>query len=146
MRALDNPKMRSSCRYLLIYFYRCNIARMLPQCRSISEHLCYSIHRYRSLYIYGVGPLFERLPTACIRFVKQGLQSLYQFQPKMNLLTFGFSRKKRVDDTEECDGEALKTPMAQNNFFLKCSAPQGCPCYICCCKYSQNILCKSYKI
>src|SRR6218665_341906 len=78
--------------------------------RLISEHLCCSIHRYRSLYIYGVGPLFERLPTACIRFVKQRLQSLYQFQPKMSLLTFGFSRKKRVDDTEECDGETLRTP------------------------------------
>src|SRR6218665_1447365 len=83
---------------------------MLPQCRSISEHLCCSIHRYRSLYIYGVGPLFERLPMACIRFVLEGLQSLYQFQPKMSLLTFGFSRKKRVADTKECDGEILRTP------------------------------------
>src|SRR6218665_764137 len=110
MRALDNPKMRSSCRYLLIYFYRCNIARMPPQRRSISEHLCCSIHRYRSLYIYGVGPLFERLPKACIRFVKQGLQSFYQFQPKMSLLTFEFSRKKRVDDTEQCEEETLRTP------------------------------------
>src|SRR6218665_3086563 len=96
MRALDNPKMRSSCRYLLIYFYRCNIARMLPQRRSISEHLCCSIHSYRSLYIYGVGPLFERLPTACIRFVKQGSQSLYQFQPKMSLLRLDFRAKNEL--------------------------------------------------
>src|SRR6218665_705050 len=28
----------------------------------------------------------------------------------MSLLTFGFSCKKRVDDTEECDGETLRTP------------------------------------
>src|SRR6218665_2525234 len=110
MRALDNPKMRSSCRYLLIYFYRCNIARMPPQRRSISEHLCCSIHRYGLLYIYGVGPLFERLPTAFISFVKQGFQSLFPFQPKISFLTVWFSRKKRVDDTEECDGETLRTP------------------------------------